>query len=576
MHAGDGASRGGGKRSEASTAMATSAVMRVGAAASPGANVRRARTTTRAGAATRRNLERRRTTRSARVDGAVGRSRANHVPGAISDSRTTRTSTPAKSAPSPSPEFGSGALVEVDRPRGNSTTAQAMANSVNILLGVGLLSVPYALQQGGWAGLGVLGVLGVTTNYTGKILIRCQRRGSLPALDPDVDPSGMALGREANDCGGAGAAARGMITDADADAMDSLSCDWDDPHEPTRRPLLSYEDVGEAAFGAPGRNFITWVLYTELIGTCALFFILEGDHLEILFDHAHTQEWFMCAAAAVMIPTLWLADLSSLAFIGGLGACASLSLVGVVLYELVAVGGFPTTLPPALSTTALVHLGTLPVSFGLLAFVFAGHAVFPAIYTSMRAPEEYEEMLDKTYAIVGATCLLIGGAGYALYGDGVADEVTLNLPAGLASTLALALVTVNPFSKFALTMDPVSRGLEKALGVDINGGGGGGEGDGVDGDWGAPLKARLMRTGLGAGALLTAAKVPFFAVFMSLIGSFLTLTVSVIFPSACYLRMFEDELTDNERVANWAIMLLGGFCVVAGSASAINAALDQF
>ena len=154
---------------------------------------------------------------------------------------------------------------------------------------------------------------------------------------------------------------------------------------------LTGRDVGEAAFGAPGRNFITWVLYTELIGTCALFFILEGDHLEILFDHAHTQEWFMCAAAAVMIPTLWLADLSSLAFIGGLGACASLSLVGVVLYELVAVGGFPTTLPPALSTTALVHLGTLPVSFGLLAFVFAGHAVFPAIYTSMRAPEEYEE-----------------------------------------------------------------------------------------------------------------------------------------------------------------------------------------
>ena len=127
--------------------------------------------------------------------------------------------------------------------------------------------------------------------------------------------------------------------------MESLSCDWDDPHEPTRRPLLSYEDVGEAAFGANGRRFITWVLYTELIGTCALFFILEGDHLEILFDHAHTQEWFMCAAAAVMIPTLWLSDLSSLSFIGGLGACASLSLVGVVLYELVAVGGFPLHYP---------------------------------------------------------------------------------------------------------------------------------------------------------------------------------------------------------------------------------------
>ena len=52
--------------------------------------------------------------------------------------------------------------------------------------------------------------------------------------------------------------------------------------------------------------------------------------------------------------------------------------------------------------------------------------------------------------------------------------------------------------------------------------------------------------------------------------------MSVIFPSACYLKMFEDELTGRERVANWSIMLLGGFCVVAGSSSAIGAAMDQF
>jgi vesicular inhibitory amino acid transporter len=38
-----------------------------------------------------------------------------------------------------------------------------MANSVNILLGVGLLSVPYALKQGGWCGLGVLFLLGCVT-----------------------------------------------------------------------------------------------------------------------------------------------------------------------------------------------------------------------------------------------------------------------------------------------------------------------------------------------------------------------------------------------------------------------------
>ena len=86
-----------------------------------------------------------------------------------------------------------------------------------------------------------------------------------------------------------------------------------------------------------------------------MFTLLQGDHLEILFQHAHSQEWFMCAAAAVMIPTLWLADLSSLSYVGALGALASLSLMGVVMYELVAVGGFPGTIPPGESILILIR-----------------------------------------------------------------------------------------------------------------------------------------------------------------------------------------------------------------------------
>ena len=57
-------------------------------------------------------------------------------------------------------------------------------------------------------------------------------------------------------------------------------------------------------------------------------------------------------------------------------------------------------------------------------------------------------MLDRTYQIVGVTCAVIGGAGYAMYGDAVKDEVTLNLPAGIASTGgAGAPPPWNPLSK---------------------------------------------------------------------------------------------------------------------------------
>ena len=46
--------------------------------------------------------------------------------------------------------------------------------------------------------------------------------------------------------------------------------------------------------------------------------------------------------------------------------------------------------------------------------------------------------------------------------------------------------------------------------------------------------------------------------------------MSVIFPSACYLKMFEDELDEGEMAINWIIMFVGGFCVVAGSVSALE------
>ena len=58
----------------------------------------------------------------------------------------------ARSDGSPSSSSSS----RLERPVGNSSTAQAMANSVNILLGVGLLSVPYALQVARFFALSVV------------------------------------------------------------------------------------------------------------------------------------------------------------------------------------------------------------------------------------------------------------------------------------------------------------------------------------------------------------------------------------------------------------------------------------
>jgi solute carrier family 32 (vesicular inhibitory amino acid transporter) len=54
----------------------------------------------------------------------------------------------------------------------SSITCLAYAG-VNVLCGVGILSTPYAVKQGGWLGLVILAVLGALAWYTGILLRRC-------------------------------------------------------------------------------------------------------------------------------------------------------------------------------------------------------------------------------------------------------------------------------------------------------------------------------------------------------------------------------------------------------------------
>ena len=90
------------------------------------------------------------------------------------------------------------------------------------------------------------------------------------------------------------------------------------------------------------------------------------------------------------------------------------------------------------------------------------------------------------------------------------------------------------------------------------------------------LPAKVTRTGLGLGALVLATKVPFFGYVMAVIGSFLTLTVSVIFPSLCYLRLYDGELEKKEKLINYFIVALGLFCALSGTYASVRDLLQEF
>lgn len=298
---------------------------------------------------------------------------------------------------------------EVSLPR-QSSYGQAVINGINVLCGVGILSTPYAVKEGGWIGLSILFIFAVLSYYTGILLRSCL--DSQPGLE-------------------------------------------------------TYPDIGHAAFGNVGRIAISITLYVELYACCVEYIILESDNLSSLFPNAHlslgglelnSKHLFALLTTLTVLPTVWLRDLTVLSYISAGGVVASILVVFCLFWVgLVDKVGFQPK-------GTLLNLSTLPVAIGLYGYCYSGHAVFPNIYTSMEKPSQYPAVLFTSFGICTLMYAGVAVLGYLVFGESTESQFTLNLPQDLvASKIAVWTTVVNPFTKYALTMTPVALCLEELI-----------------------------------------------------------------------------------------------------------------
>ncbi|KAI5069399.1 hypothetical protein GOP47_0015700 [Adiantum capillus-veneris] len=271
---------------------------------------------------------------------------------------------------------------------GHCSTLQGTLNGINVLCGVGILTTPYALKEGGWLSLGLFLMLAIISFYTGILLRSCL--DSQPGLE-------------------------------------------------------TYPDIGQAAFGTYGRVTISIFLYMELYVTaCVEFLILEGDNISAVFPNANLglfglhltgTQLFIIMTAICVLPTVLLRDLSLLSYVSAVGVVASVVVVLCVLWVGVGGVGFQKTSP-------LLNLSTLPISVGLYGFCYSGHSVFPNIYSSLKNPSQFPKVLMIRMAVMGFT----------MFGDETESQITLNLPEQLvASKIAVWCTIINPFTKYPFT-----------------------------------------------------------------------------------------------------------------------------
>jgi vesicular inhibitory amino acid transporter len=152
---------------------------------------------------------------------------------------------------------------------GQSTLPQTIFNSVNVLIGVGLLSLPLGIKYAGWfIGLLLLCFSAASTAYTARILAKCL----------DVDPS-----------------------------------------------LVTYADLAYISFGNQARIITSLLFCLELIGACVALVVLFADSLDALIPGLSLVQWkITCGIILLPLNFIPLRFLSVTSILGILSCTASM------------------------------------------------------------------------------------------------------------------------------------------------------------------------------------------------------------------------------------------------------------
>ncbi|KAG4106640.1 hypothetical protein H8356DRAFT_1025133 [Neocallimastix lanati (nom. inval.)] len=366
----------------------------------------------------------------------------------------------------------------IDNPEG-CTTPQASFNMINLLAGLGIMSIPYCFKIGGAIpSIVFLFILGFTARYTARLISKC--------IEKDKSINSLAI-------------------------------------------------MGLRVFGKTGCTIISTFFIFDLFFSMMANLILVKDTLHLIFPVIPPYICLLIAYACCVYLT-WIKKLVTLSWVSLVGLLSMFALFLILVFN-----GIVTPNAPG-SLLERQELNLWPESFlgfctiiGIFEMGFSVHSVLPSIYISLKKRSNFKNVLNISFPWIIVFYLLFGLSGALMYGKGTLPQIIQNIHSTLNSktmflgTIISWIIIIVPTTKFALVMDPVAVTATEFIKHHF---------EKVNTERRSFFIS--LRTILTTFVLLASIVIPKFHSIIGIIGAALTSVTGLMFPILCYLRMYKD------------------------------------
>eukprot|EP01112_Ceratiomyxa_fruticulosa_P023956 TRINITY_DN942_c0_g2_i1.p1 TRINITY_DN942_c0_g2~~TRINITY_DN942_c0_g2_i1.p1 ORF type:complete len:438 (-),score=92.08 TRINITY_DN942_c0_g2_i1:85-1398(-) len=400
----------------------------------------------------------------------------------------------------------------------------AFWNVVKAFAGAGSFALPWAVMNAGlWTGSIGFVVIAVLSNYTMRILLKC----NLKALEDNPEKFG----------------AKGP----------------------------SYSDVCKLTLGRWGEVLSAVLMFIVTTSVCIAYLVLIGANMHELALSVR-PEVFMWAVIPIVSLLTFLPDLKYLGFTSILGALSLILAMGTVIYY-----GFDNHLAQPLDTyPKITKPSLLALWFGTAAFFFCDHIIVVPIANASGSLKRFPKVLDGAMVFVTIVNVIFASMAYVFFGSNTADNVIANLPNGTFANIVRACICVELLFSFPLVSASGIQVLESSFRFFSNYFSAFPQREGyaqITIENNKKVLSRnplfyVFRIAVNCLCALIASTVSEFGYFVSLVGALLLASSGFILPPLIYNIMFPKK--NAQWVFHIVIFIFGVFATSLGTYQALD------